>query len=271
MMSFKSSTPDAVEHLEHLKAMLEQKKPFTFVRFSDGETEIIRNRKLEIYNGKTVFRGKESNNKYPVYDNKKFDPCSDLDIRADLMSAAIFNAEYYYKGIPTSHNRAYWDKDLMLRLNGGANGSITFSDLLINSNYQRYRKEIVPILGEYSDVYVISNFRSQLIGELACFHHISIPDNFFSSYQEVKKDILDTLVSLPNGALVLSSASSLSNILGSELYSLRRDITFIDIGTSLNDLLSLDSKTRDYHFQSKNYIKNIILNLVKVNRNKIKW
>ena len=55
-MSFLTSLPEPVSHLNHIHYMLIQKKPFTFIRFSDGETEIILNRKLEIYNGKTNYR-----------------------------------------------------------------------------------------------------------------------------------------------------------------------------------------------------------------------
>ena len=76
---------------------------------------------------------------------------------------------------------------------------------------------------------------------------MKIPDNFFSNYQNVKKDILDKLLHIPSGSLVLSSASSLTNILGFQLFKLRKDVTFIDVGTAINDLISLDTITRSYH------------------------
>ena len=50
---------------------------------------------------------------------------------------------------------------------------------------------------------------------------------------------------IDDNSLVLSSASSLSNIIAHKLHV--KNITFIDIGTSVNDLLSLDSETREYH------------------------
>ena len=63
----------------------------------------------------------------------------------------------------------------------------------------------------------------------------------------MKNDILNNLFDIPSGSLILSSASSLSNIIGFELFNQRNDITFLDIGTSINDLIGLQEITRTYH------------------------
>ncbi len=39
--------PNSHEHLDNFKSFLETKTPFSFVRFSDGEIEILRNIKNE--------------------------------------------------------------------------------------------------------------------------------------------------------------------------------------------------------------------------------
>jgi hypothetical protein len=57
------------------------------------------------------------------------------------------------------------------------------------------------------------------------------------------------LINVPKSSLVLSSASSLSNILGHKLHTLRADLTFIDVGTSLNHLIGLGRSSRAYHTQ----------------------
>ena len=66
--------PDRKNHFNYFITLLNSKKPFTFIRFSDGEVEVLKNRKLTILNKKTFFRGKAYSNDYPVMDTKKFDP-----------------------------------------------------------------------------------------------------------------------------------------------------------------------------------------------------
>ena len=55
------------------------------------------------------------------------------------------------------------------------------------------------------------------------------------------------LKNAPANSIILSSASSYTNILGYKLHNIRPDLFFIDIGTALNDYLSLPHKTRVYH------------------------
>lgn len=261
--------PSGDKHLDLFINKLKNKIPFSFVRFSDGETEIIRNRYLEINSGKTVFRGKEFKNNFPVFDSKKFDPFLHQNIRKDLLDSALFKEMSFFKGIPTSHNKAFKDKDLMLRLNGGYDDNITFSDLFLNSNYDRYRKELVPIFKNYDYIYVIANYRAIPTDDLSKSKHIHVPDNFFSSYDKTLEKVMDELKSVESGAIILSSASSLSNIIAHKLYLERQDITFLDIGTSINDLLSMDNMIRSYHKQKKGFFRNIFYK--KTKRNKIRW
>ena len=240
-------TPNPVTTLNCFERMLDKHKAFCFVRFSDGEMEIIRNRYLQIGLGKTHFRGKTFTNEFPGYDSKEFNPERDISLRQDLLSAACSRKPYYYKGIPTSHNKMVNDRDLMVRLNGGLSKWITFSDLLMNSNYRYYRERVVPLFTSYLNIYLVANYRAKPAGILNRVKHIPVDDNFFANYEKTKQTVFNQLKNIPSGSLVISSASSLSNIIGNLIYSVRNDITFIDIGTSLNDLLCLDSQTRSYH------------------------
>ncbi|MDZ7819164.1 MAG: hypothetical protein U5K55_11415 [Aliarcobacter sp.] len=244
-MNSNSKIPNAIEHLNIIKNKLEKRESFTFIRFSDGETEILKkNRYLEIIPGKTVFRGKEIKNNFPQFDSKKFDPLEHQNIREDLLESARFKAHNYFKGIPTLHNKAVDDRDMMVELNDGLDNSITFADLFLNSNYEKYLDEIVPIFETYENIIVIANYRAKPIDILKKAKHIEIPDNFFANYNNVLEDVLDKLKDISKNSLILSSASSLSNIIGYKLFLQRKDITFLDIGTSINSLLSLDDRIR---------------------------
>lgn len=263
-----NNSPNPEKHLYYFLHMAQNKSPFTFVRFSDGEIEILRNRRLSINNGKTEFRGMKLTNTFPEYDKKIFDPQTGQSIRKDLFSSACFCNSSFYKGIPTSHNLAVIDREFMLRLNGGFSNQITFSDVLINSNFLTFRKVIFPnILKEFKSVYVVCNLRSKFSAPLADAIKISIPDNFFADYNKIEQKVMNKIHQCPQGALILSSASSLSNILGWKLRLARPDLTFIDVGTVLNDLLGLDIVTREYHVLS---LKTDIYNFVKKVRYKMR-
>ncbi|ESS15114.1 hypothetical protein MOLA814_00689 [Betaproteobacteria bacterium MOLA814] len=236
--------------LDRFERLVSMKKPFTFVRFSDGEIEVLRNRKLVIAGGVTEFRGKRFSNKFPEFDQKRFDPSRGQDVRRDLLASAIFCESAYIKGVPTRHNNALRDREFMLRLNGGFTPQMTFSDLFLNSNFLRARSEFFPFLvSSFAELLVVGNWRCELMGYLEKGRLVQIPDDFFSSYQQTLDSALGMLQDAPRSALILSSASSLSNVLGHRLRITRPDLTFLDIGTVLNDLMGLPLGTRAYHKQ----------------------
>lgn len=240
--------PTGVGDLDRFEQLVIKQTPFTFIRFSDGEIEILRNRKLLIANGITEFRGQKFSNQFPEFDQKRFDPRLGKDVRRDLLSSAMFSDWSYYKGVPTRHNNALDDREFMLRLNGGFTPQMTFSDLFVNSNFLRARSHFFPLLASsFKEILVVGNWRCELSGYLKKGRLIKIPDDFFSSYQITLDSVLARLLEAPRYALILSSASSLSNVLGHRLRLSRADLTFLDIGTVLNDLLGLSMSTRTYH------------------------
>lgn len=240
--------PAGSTDLAKFTQLVRDRLPFTFVRFSDGEIEVLRNRKLVISGGVTEFRGKKFSNKFPEYDQKRFDPRLSQDVRRDLLASALFEDPAYFKGIPSRHNNALGDREFMLRLNGGFSSQMTFSDLFLNENFIQARSEFFPFATSCFDhLFVVGNWRCELKGHLSKGTLVQIPDNFFATYQQTLKNVLERLEEAPDSALVLSSASSLSNVLGHHLRKSRSDLTFLDTGTVLNDLMGLPLTTRAYH------------------------
>ena len=240
--------PESNTHIDCFLKFVQQERPFTFVRFSDGEIEVLRNRKLLIKNGITEFRGRRFSNQFPEFDQKRFDPMNGQVVRRDLLASAIFQDSNYFKGIPTAHNSAIQDREFLLRLNGGFTSQMTFSDLFLNCNFLFARKNFFPlIIGHFDHLRVVGNWRSDLKGYLIKGQLIPIPDDFFSTYEVTLNFVLDQLKNVPKFCLVISSASSLSNVIGHKLRLLRPDITFFDVGTVLNDFLGLPLGTRAYH------------------------
>jgi hypothetical protein len=243
-----TNIPDSKVDLLRFENLIKNRLPFTFVRFSDGEVEILRNRPLIINNGMTYFRGRTFRNNFHELDSKKFNPSEDSALRFDLLLSAQFKAKNYFKGVPTSSNNAVIDRDYLLSLNGGLSSQMTFADLLMNSNFRYARAVFFPELVKNSfDLIVVGNWRTKLSGYLANARIVQVADNFFSDYESTRDSVFRGLEDAAFGSTILSSASSLSNILGHKLILTRPDITFIDIGTALNDLMGLPFGTRAYH------------------------
>ena len=240
---------DPVLDFQCVNSLLELRYPFTFIRFSDGEMEVIHNSKLVIEEGSVEWRGRRNPASYPVFDNKTFLPERDHGFRAALIDAARFRSHRYFKGIRTQGDLGDRDKRRMIELNGGTTEGLTFSDLLINENWRRFLSITLPLILERDNVTFIGNFRARpgLLG--SSLGHIEIGDDVIPKYQEVLSEVVPKVNLLPLDSIVLSSASSLTNILGQKLSQIRPDITFIDVGTSLNPFIGLEAGKREYHSQ----------------------
>lgn len=266
--------PNADRDFKLFKIKLTLKEPFTFIRFSDGEMEIIRNERLEINESQVVWRHGVINHSYPVFDSKLFDPETQQDFRLDLLSSAKRKGRNYFKGIPASHNNLVADRDLMVSLNEGLDSNITFADLFLNSNYKKFLREIVPLLHEFSNVVVIGNYRMRPEYENQNWKHVKIPDNFFLRYDDVLRETTEAILNFPEGALVLSSASSLSNVLGAYVDTKRKDLTFLDIGTSLHGHMGMETGIRAYHVHAEPWTPTNVLKKLRFRLKadyKMKW
>ena len=243
----KTYIPSAKVDLDRLISLLKNEEPFCFVRFSDGEIDILRNSFLEIKEGVTHFRGRTFKNNYKKHDIKKFDPLLNQEIRRDLLSSAMFRKKNYLKGVPATHNNQIEDRDFMIRLNGGMTDEITFADLLMNSNFLDFKNKVLPIIFK-KKIAIIGNFRGKPDKIIAHAKYIPIQDNFFENYVATLNNVLDKINLLPEKTVVISSASSLSNIVGWKIFNIRPDITFIDVGTTINFLIGIKGNYRYYHF-----------------------
>lgn len=249
LSSSKAVEPQGRRDLEMFIENLKSRAPFTFVRFSDGEMEVLRRERLVLGpEGVTWSKGK-SPFVYPVFDHKDFDPDRDEEFHDALVRSAIKRSPRYFKGIPTRHNRALADRNYMVELNGGDLENLTFSDLLINENFKRFRSEVLDEFMQFETVAVVGNFRMRptLIDQNWVL--IPIQDGLIGHFPTCMLEAVEKIKLLPAGSLVLSSASSLTNILGHELLALRPDLFFIDIGTSLHDLMGMPTGIRSYQVQ----------------------
>jgi len=171
----------ARQDFELVKLLLINKNPFTFIRFSDGEMEVVRNERLFIGKGRISWSRGEVSYSYPDFDYKDFSPARDQKLRADLLASAEYRSDYYFKGVPTAHNDAIRDRNLMVALNGENTTNLTFADLLINENFLAFRKLLIPLFSNFATVYYFGNHRAnpKLINE--SWKLVPLQDNFFEN------------------------------------------------------------------------------------------
>lgn len=249
-MSFSNTQlPTPRGHFDELKRLINNETPFTYLRFTDGELEIIRNQIFVIADGAVEWRRGKFNVGYPVYDSKTFLPERDAILRQAVIDSAKHRGLHYLKGIPTRSNNALSDKDLMIELNGSRLENLTFCDLITNENYRRFLSEIVPVLRSRENVFFVTNFRADIKGFCQYWEHVPIGDDIFSSYASTRREVESKLLDTPLGSTVLCSATSLTNVLGHSMHLIRPDITFMDVGTTLTKFIGLEKSVRAYHSQ----------------------
>lgn len=240
---------DPILDFNLINSLLNRHIPFTFIRFSDGEMEIIFNCKLVIEDGAVEWRGRRNPAEYPIFDSKTFFPERDHEFRACLIESAEFCANKFFKGIRTHRDLGDRDRQKMIELNGGGLKGLTFTDLLINENWRPFLSKTVPLILNRDNVIFLGNFRARPKMIKDSIYHIQIGDDVIPNFQNELRSVMDELSQLPKGSTVLSSASSLTNLVGHRLFRLRPDITFIDVGTSLNPFIGLEEGKREYHSQ----------------------
>lgn len=219
-------------------------EPFSFSRFSDGETEILKNRSMFIKDNEVHYNNNTIKYHYPLYDTKSFIPERDKLLRSDLYKSLVFSDAAYFKGIPGSHNSVDAKKYYIDLLENKLD-CVTFADIFINNNYSIFLKKLMSVIKQKENVYALCNELAQPKAFFADW--ISIPTDAFPNYQSVFSDCMSQLSQIPNQSIVLSSASSLSNIFAHHLRLSRPDCTFLDLGSALNSHLGLESVTRVYH------------------------
>jgi hypothetical protein len=237
---------------------------FVFVRFSDGEIEVLKNRELVIAEGKTQFRGEGFSNDFDKHDSKVYIPKKMDVLRQDLLASLVHRSDNYIKGIPSAHVNAEIDQDYCLRMNGGMDENITYADLLINWNYGKFRDKFIPyVCASDKNVVVIANENSVVDKIFSINKLITVPSNFFPEYVTEKSRIIEEIDSLESESIILSSASSLSNVLGHYISANNLGHTFVDVGSAINPYLGFGSTAREFlqssgkpytsHFGYSNY------------------
>jgi hypothetical protein len=220
-----------------------KKENYTLLRFSDGELFLLQNKQILLtadrvsvegvldsrdgfYSDNTVLR--------PKYDQKTFTPSRHSEFRDYLIGSFLHNSDNYYKGIScrccVGQDNFDWQIDQL----GGDDDSLTWSNVLLNSNYPLFLTEFYPEI-QKRGAYVVCSEEANLSHLAWVKKHFSVGVDIFDNFKEyvlsLKQFIKDNNI---QNEVFLFSASSLSNVLQFELAQDFPNNTYIDIGTTLS-------------------------------------
>jgi len=234
-------------HLNLFKDKLTNKEPFSFARFSDGELFILKNLELRLADNYYQLDQKITPNlNYYPEDHKHWIPNKHEFYRQRLMDAFKHKQHNYFVGLSCRCCVGQADFDLQLNWRGEDDEFLTWSNLFVNSNYPLFMSEILPLFNSYKVVYIVNenadltNLPFKVEKDFRVGYNCII--NNYNMIEEIKNWINENNI---EGYLFLFSASSLSNMMIHQLYSMNNKNTYLDIGTTLNKLMGMKG-TRDY-------------------------
>ncbi len=226
---------------EKIKKMLENKENFSFTRFSDGELFILQNKRLELNDDHYIIGDQRGGGWYNKEEQKKFIPGEHEFFRKKLGESLQYVDSKFYRGICTPPDVDMETFQWMIKLSGGENETLTWSNLLINGNYEKFLSEIVPIFSQRKVIIVVNESANINKLPFEIYKDFRVGTNcFINDYgliEEIKRYIIDNNI---EDYLFLISAASLSNLLIHELHLLNNKNTYFEIGSTLNPFMEME-------------------------------
>lgn len=236
---------------DSLLSKIKNKENFAFIRFSDGELDILKNKYVILSDNYFISGKQKGNGKYTKEEQKEFDPKKHQFVREKLIETFKHNQENYFKGICTGTDVHVGSENFnwMIDFHGGDHPNLTFSNLLINANYSKFVEKMIPLFVDRKVIYIANQLAdtSKLPFDIEKKFEIgsNCQVNNYDTSEKVKQYIKDNKIT---NAIILCSAASLSNFIIYENFKDNPNNTFLDIGSCLNPLLNLEGwkYTRGY-------------------------
>ena len=244
--------------LEIFEEKLRGKENFAFVRFSDGEADILLNKKLVIADDYVIEGNFKHNFGYSKEDHKNFDPDQHGFVREKLVKSFLFSKENYYTGIACPCCIGGIEAHIWMKRNINRSSEfLTWANLFVNGNYSDFIEKIVPVFRDRKIVMVCSKNADvekaekelglEIVKDFRVGENCIVNDHHL--IDELKEWIKQEKI---EDHVFLFSASSLSEILIHELFKDYENNTYLDIGTTIHPHFGLGLE-RDY---LKGYWKN---------------
>jgi hypothetical protein len=211
-------------------------QPFAISRNNDGEMIILFNEFIDLrqkLNGEFIYDPKQEQHGF---------------FRKKLLESAQYKADNYYVGIACRCCVGNEKHEKLKTLTGQDEEHLTWGNIFVNSNYPQYVEKIIPEFKKYNVVMVVNNkaitynlpflnniVKTFTIGTNAWMSNYSLVD-------EMKRYIEENKI---ENHMFLFAAGPFSNILIMECFKSSPNNTYLDIGSTLDSMMSLGA-TRGY-------------------------
>lgn len=215
---------------------IQNKEPFALSRNNDGEMIILNNQFIDLRhkcNGEFIY-----------------DPNNPLHaiFRERLLNSATHKGDNYYVGIACRCCVGDDKHEVLKKLIGQDEDHLTWGNIFVNGNYQRYVFEVLPYFALYEIVMVVNHkanfdnlpFKNKII------ERVNVGTNaWIDDVHEI--EFMKQMLNEKNykNKLFLFAAGPFSNILIHELYKVEPNNTYLDIGSTLDNMMGL-GQTRGY-------------------------
>ena len=251
-------------HFDLFKEKLQKGENFAFVRFSDGELFILENKRLELNNDHYIIGNQRGYGQYNEEERKKFDPETNQENRQLLINSLQHKQHNYYKGICCRCCATQEQFDFQINLAGGDSEFMTWANLFINSNYERFVKEFIPEIRKKKIIFVVNKSAELKLLKMDIVKDFRVGENCFINdlivIDNIEKYVEENDI---QNHLFLVSAASLTNLIIHRLFSKFPNNTYLDIGSTLNPLMKMEGWKG-----SRDYLREFWLNTPKLYLNK---
>lgn len=233
---------DYREHFFMLYEKLKNNENFAFSRFSDGELYMMQGKETQLADNFYILGNRKVPQKYHEEDHKHFIPEKHEFYRQKLMDSYQHLQDDYFVGLSCRCCVGNKDHQEMLDWYKGDINSdlLTWSNLWVNGNFPKFKELMIPEFSNHDIVYILNEnanvdglpFKVKKDFRVGKNCIINDYDKIF----DVGNWIFDNKI---ENHVFLFSASSLSNYMIHYLYKSYPDNTYIDVGTTMNDLLGM--------------------------------
>lgn len=224
------------EDFNKFNNFIKDKKPFALSRNNDGEMIILFDEFIDIrtkLNGEFIYDPKQEKHRY---------------FRERLIESAQLKADNYYVGIACRCCVGNEKHEKLKHLVGQDEEHLTWGNIFVNSNYPLYTEHILTQFKNYDVVMVVNKkanfqnlpFKNKIVKVFTIGTNAWMEDyklvNEMKSYIEKEKI---------ENKMFLFCAGPFSNILILECFKSSPNNTYLDIGSTLDNLMGLGA-TRGY-------------------------
>jgi hypothetical protein len=213
---------DYKKEIEFFYNKLANNEKFALGKFADGEWGAIKGTYFFPANGEWQANGND-----PDFERA----------RLELAESIQYKHPGYYVAICPCYGEA-------IEFSGQDQRNITYANIFVNSNYQFYKENYIPLYKE-RDIHLVTHKDTNLEDlpfKVEKFYPIDY--NAWIVNRDLPQQILEQD---PKDKLFLFAAGSFANILTHKLWDNNKNNTYLDVGSTLNIWTKVERLQRDYY------------------------